>query len=410
MGTRDSLDGASILTPTGLVRGEEYFLAGGPADPILQKVRALLEWASPYARCVGEGEKPPPATTVVLFQPSCFSQAAEMLESGLAAAGRIRFLPIPADYPWAFWAVWGWYEDRPDLLDRLTSLDAYQHFFRRCNYLGGERYASMIQNWNSLAIEGFYWEDSRAYIRDHDHDYARVLAGLADDRSRQAYSLALHSDPKELWVSFVSTVFGALDYLAHDWPGPGETVLDLGVFSGHELPYLLTMVGDKGAVHAIDPLGLDLLSEYASQFAKHCPNRLHSVRIAAGARYETASFSRYPDGQLCRTSVEDPAEAHQCAVQPLDDYVESARLQTVSFIKMDIEGMEPEALAGLSRTLRRTRPTLSLAIYHTPEQLWSLPLRLMNDLDGYDFYIDHGSPFKWETVLTAVPRERRGRR
>jgi hypothetical protein len=175
MAKRDPLDAAAILTPAGLGQGEDYFLVGESTDPVFQKVRALLEWASPKARCVGAGgDTPPFGATVVLFQPNSLSLAADMLATGKTVAGRVRFLPIPSDYPWAFWDVWGCYEDRPDLLGLLTSLEAYRHFFRGCQYLGGERYAAKIHHWNSLVTEGFYWENSRAYLREHDQDYARV--------------------------------------------------------------------------------------------------------------------------------------------------------------------------------------------------------------------------------------------
>ncbi len=71
--------------------------------------------------------------------------------------------------------------------------------------------------------------------------------------------------------------------------------------------------------------------------------------------------------------------------------------------------MELEALEGMRETLQRHRPTLSLAIYHEPEHLWRIPLRLMETLRDYRFHVSHTSPVRWETVLTAVPMERPAR-
>ena len=51
--------------------------------------------------------------------------------------------------------------------------------------------------------------------------------------------------------------------------------------------------------------------------------------------------------------------------------------QAVSLIKMDVEGMEAEAIAGMERTLRRWRPRLLVSAYHRSEDLWRLPLAVL---------------------------------
>jgi FkbM family methyltransferase len=50
-----------------------------------------------------------------------------------------------------------------------------------------------------------------------------------------------------------------------------------------------------------------------------------------------------------------------------------------TFIKMDIEGAEIDALRGAAETLRRCRPTLAICVYHAPDHLWRIPL-LLNEL------------------------------
>jgi FkbM family methyltransferase len=50
----------------------------------------------------------------------------------------------------------------------------------------------------------------------------------------------------------------------------------------------------------------------------------------------------------------------------LDDYVVSANLYNVDFIKADIEGYEEELLMGGSKTLKYFKPKLSLCTYHKP--------------------------------------------
>jgi hypothetical protein len=43
-----------------------------------------------------------------------------------------------------------------------------------------------------------------------------------------------------------------------------------------------------------------------------------------------------------------------------------------TFIKLDVEGAEPEALIGGRQTITSHRPTLAVSAYHQPDHLWSL--------------------------------------
>ena len=52
---------------------------------------------------------------------------------------------------------------------------------------------------------------------------------------------------------------------------------------------------------------------------------------------------------------------------PIDDVVDELGLETVDFIKMDIEGAERHALAGARRTLERFAPRMALCVYHNEE-------------------------------------------
>lgn len=44
-----------------------------------------------------------------------------------------------------------------------------------------------------------------------------------------------------------------------------------------------------------------------------------------------------------------------------------------TFIKMDIEGSEQEALKGCKRILKELKPKLALCVYHKPEDLFEIP-------------------------------------
>lgn len=73
----------------------------------------------------------------------------------------------------------------------------------------------------------------------------------------------------------------------------------------------------------------------------------------------------------------------------------------VDFIKMDIEGAEPRALAGAEQTIRRDKPQLAISVYHDVSHFASIPAWI-DDLGlGYKFYLDHFTIHAEETVLFA---------
>jgi len=74
----------------------------------------------------------------------------------------------------------------------------------------------------------------------------------------------------------------------------------------------------------------------------------------------------------------------------------------VTFIKMDIEGSEKEAIQGASNIIKTQRPKLAICIYHYMSDLWEIPLLLHEIVPEYKFYIRHHSYGFYETVLYAV--------
>lgn len=57
----------------------------------------------------------------------------------------------------------------------------------------------------------------------------------------------------------------------------------------------------------------------------------------------------------------------------IDRLVDDLRLERVDYIKMDIEGAEPNALMGASATIRKWKPRLSISAYHQPDHPVRIP-------------------------------------
>ena len=85
-----------------------------------------------------------------------------------------------------------------------------------------------------------------------------------------------------------------------------------------------------------------------------------------------------------RMSALEQEGKKEVLVTCLDDLVGEAPL---TYIKMDVEGVEKEALDGGARVIRRCRPKMLLAGYHHDDDLWEIPLEVWNLVPEYRIYL-----------------------
>lgn len=73
-----------------------------------------------------------------------------------------------------------------------------------------------------------------------------------------------------------------------------------------------------------------------------------------------------------------------------------------TFIKMDIEGSELEALKGAEKTLKEYKPRLAISMYHKPEDIIEIPSYILSVVPDYKLYLRHYTSDIWETILYAI--------
>jgi len=88
----------------------------------------------------------------------------------------------------------------------------------------------------------------------------------------------------------------------------------------------------------------------------------------------------------------------------IDDFVIKNNISKVDFIKMDIEGAEPFALEGAVETIKKFKPKLAIAIYHSMEDFINIPRWLLNL--GYELFIGHYTIHTEETICFAKARQK----
>lgn len=86
-------------------------------------------------------------------------------------------------------------------------------------------------------------------------------------------------------------------------------------------------------------------------------------------------------------------------VKKLDDILDGER---VTFIKMDVEGCEVEALQGAENIIRTQKPKLTICIYHKTSDFWKVPLLIKQFNHDYKFAVRHHCKVNCnETVVYA---------
>lgn len=74
----------------------------------------------------------------------------------------------------------------------------------------------------------------------------------------------------------------------------------------------------------------------------------------------------------------------------------------VSYIKMDIEGSELDALQGAEKVIMRDKPDCAICIYHKADDLWEIPLLLKAYNKNYKIYIRQHLKEYYDTVCYAI--------
>jgi hypothetical protein len=73
-----------------------------------------------------------------------------------------------------------------------------------------------------------------------------------------------------------------------------------------------------------------------------------------------------------------------------------------TFIKLDIEGAEREALLGAKNIIAKYKPKLAICAYHKPEDVYELAETIASIRSDYNFVLRQHENGVLETILYAV--------
>jgi hypothetical protein len=88
------------------------------------------------------------------------------------------------------------------------------------------------------------------------------------------------------------------------------------------------------------------------------------------------------DSFLIKDQKEDEHTV-EAQLTTIDKMVSELKLDRVDFVKMDIEGAEPNALRGGRGTLAKYHPRLAMSVYHEPDHPVVVPQIIREAWSGY---------------------------
>lgn len=118
------------------------------------------------------------------------------------------------------------------------------------------------------------------------------------------------------------------------------------------------------------------------------------MQTAVGDKKETLHFSSDDSG-----SRTDASGTQVVSADALDHLLEGV---PVTYLKMDVEGMECPALLGAQKVIQAYRPKLAICTYHSNSDMISVPELILKLNPGYKLYFRHYSNALVETVCYAI--------
>ena len=195
--------------------------------------------------------------------------------------------------------------------------------------------------------------------------------------------------------------------------GPGDRVLDLGAHLG-VFSLAASAAGCAALAVEASPVNAALLRSAVWRNGFH---DLHVVNAVVAAEPGTAAF--VPNGPWGHVAWQPTAGAVDVPAITVDELVAALGWESASFVKMDVEGSEVDALAGMARLLDGpdAPPVLYESNAHTLELAGSSPHELVGALEslGYVSYLvdpgrltrlGPGEP-QIETVANCIALKRR---
>ena len=176
-----------------------------------------------------------------------------------------------------------------------------------------------------------------------------------------------------------------------------EVFLDCGGYNGDTIEAFLKVTNGKFEhIYSYEPEenNFKILNDYVSKLEQ----KDKITTINAGVYYKNKTF--YLHGEGVGVSCTHEVTNRKAEVVSIDESI----THIPTFIKMDIQTFEVQALLGGMNNILKHKPKLAISIYHKFDDLWNIPLLLKQWLPEYKLIMRHYGSTQEETIIYAIPK------
>ena len=266
-------------------------------------------------------------------------------------------------------------------------------FLHKIGVVGlGHRLFSFIYR-NNPAHPSQKWKNEKQFFTEHAQELKAAYDSLADDRSRSVFENILRFRVEHNYA-FIEKSLGkdseATQYIVPELPfSDHEIIVDCGAFIGDTAEkFYKNIPGCRVIALEPDKKVFELLQQCGLEGLK-------AINAGAWSEDTTLKFSDVGGG----SSAIDTSGNTEIKVAALDHIPEC---QSATYIKMDIEGAELEALKGAENIIKSRKPKLAICLYHKPQDFYETPLYIKKLNPDYKLFVHQHRDDAYETVLYAV--------
>lgn len=174
--------------------------------------------------------------------------------------------------------------------------------------------------------------------------------------------------------------------------GEHEIYVDCGAYNGDSvLDFISYCKGKYDRIVAFEP------DKKNFESMKNNLGEFYGIELANAAIGKSSGKTRFSAAGQMGGFIDSEHGNQNVNMVCLDDYFHAP----VTFIKMDIEGAELDALNGATRILKEYRPKLAICVYHKVEDIYTIPKFLKSIVPDYRLKLRQHKPCIYGTVLYA---------
>lgn len=238
--------------------------------------------------------------------------------------------------------------------------------------------------------------NAEKYFSEHERELESIAALFADDFSRNVFFDAIRyrktHNPKDVPAYSKHDQYFVKDIVPLT---TREVFIDCGAFDGDTVKEFRKLTKEQyQSIVCFEPV-----EEYHQRIEKRNKGK-RVTALCAGVHKTTTTLQFNAEGG--KGSAITGATEHTIPVPvfAIDDVPEC---RNATFIKMDVEGAEMNALQGAKETILRNKPKLAICLYHRHKDFVDIPKWIHELVPEYTLYVRHHSFSVNETVLYAVP-------